>query len=146
MNIFKENFKIKTTTIIIVCLLLTTITVWIWYVGSSDTKVSAILGSLIAGLVVAIIQFFIAWQDYKQTEKLKELDLIEVLYNRDNRTFYEEYINHSKRQIDMMGVTASRFFKDFADDSHNATSNAKVLIDALKRNVKVRIYFLVMNL
>jgi hypothetical protein len=39
----------------------------------------------------------------------------------------------------MMGVTGSRFFKDFADLSPNATSNAKVLIEALDRGVKVKI-------
>lgn len=139
MNIFKQNIKIRITTVIIVSLIVAIIIFSILYVKSSDTKISAILGSLIAGLIVAIIQFLIAWQDYKQTEKLKELDLIEILFDRDNRTFYEEYINNSKRKIDMMGVTASRFFKDFADDSPNATSNAKVLINALKRNVKVRV-------
>lgn len=139
MNIFKQNIKIRITTAIIVSLIVAIIIFSILYVQSSDTKISAILGSLIAGLIVAIIQFLIAWQDYKQTEKLKELDLIEILFDRDNRTFYEEYINNSKRKIDMMGVTASRFFKDFADDSPNATSNAKVLINALKRNVKVRV-------
>lgn len=139
MNIFKTNIKIRATFIIIACLILATIVVSIWYGNTNDTKVSAILGSLFAGLIVAIIQFIIAWQDYKQTDKLKELELIKVLYNRDSRTFYEEYIKHSKRKICMMGVTASRFFNDFADNSPNATSNAKVLIDALRRNVKVRI-------
>jgi len=39
----------------------------------------------------------------------------------------------------MMGVTANRFFNDFADDSPNATANAKVLLDALQRKVKVRV-------
>ncbi len=139
MNIFKTNIKIRATFIIIACLILATIAVWIWYGNTNDIKISAILGSLFAGLIVAIIQFIIAWQDYKQTDKLKELELIKILYNRDSRTFYEEYIKHSKRKIYMMGVTASRFFNDFADDSPNATSNAKVLIDALRRNVIVRI-------
>lgn len=139
MNIFKKNIKIRATAIIIVCLLLLTIVVFIWYAKTNDPKLSAILGSLFAGLIVAIIQFIIAWQDYAQTDKLKELELIKILYDRDNRTFYEEYIEQSKRKIDMMGVTASRFFNDFADDSPNATSNAKVLIDALKRKVEVRI-------
>lgn len=139
MNIFRTNIKIRATIVIIGFLILATIIVGIWYGNTNDTKVSTILGSLLAGLIVAIVQFIIAWQDYKQTDKLKELELIEVLYNRDNRTFYEEYIKHSKRKIYMMGVTASRFFNDFADDSPNATSNAKVLIDALRRSVKVRI-------
>lgn len=139
MNIFKTNIKIKATFIVIACLILATIAVWIWYANTEDEKVSAILGSLFAGLIVSIIQFIIAWQDYKQTDKLKELELIKILYDRDNRTFYEEYIKHTKRSIYIMGVTASRLFNDFADDSPNATSNAKVMIDALRRNVKIKI-------
>lgn len=139
MNIFKKSIKIRATSIVIACLILTTIAVFAWYINTDNAKILAILGSLFAGLIVAIVQFIIAWQDYKQTEKLRELKLIKVLYNRDSRTFYEEYIKGAKRRINMMGVTASRFFKDFADDSPNATSNAKVLIDALRCNVTVRI-------
>jgi len=139
MKIFTKNVKINATVIIFTCLLLATVVFGLLFWNTNDTKILAIFGSLFAGLIVAIIQFIIAWQDYNQTEKLKELELIKVLYNRDSRTFYEEYIKKAKREINMMGVTASRFFNDFADDSPNATSNAKVLLDALQRNVKVRI-------
>ena len=139
MNIFKTNIKIRATVIIIAVLFLVAIGVGVWFWISGNEKLSAILGSLFAGLIVAIIQFIIAWQDYKQTEKLKKLELIEILYDRDSRSFYEEYIRQSKRKIDMMGVTASRFFNDFADDSPNATPNAKILLNALSHNVKVRI-------
>ncbi|MDU1889156.1 MAG: hypothetical protein E6767_00580 [Dysgonomonas sp.] len=139
MNIFKTNIKIRATIIVIACLILATIGIWLLYANTSDAKVSAILGSLFAGLIVAIIQFIIAWQDYKQTEKLKELELIEVLYSRDSRAFYEKYIKRSQRKINMMGVTASRFFNDFADDSPNAPKEAQILLDALRRGVKVRI-------
>ena len=139
MNIFKTNIKIRATAIVFICLFIATFAVFFWFMNSDNAKASTILGSLVAGLVVAIIQFIIAWQDYKQTDKLKELELIKVLYNRDDRTFYEEYIKQSKRKINMMGVTASRFFNDFADDSQNATSNAKVLLDALQRGVKIKI-------
>lgn len=139
MNIFKTNIKIRATFIVITCLTLATITVWIWYRNTNDANVSTILGSLFAGLIVAIIQFIIAWQDYKQTDKLKELELIEILYSRDSRVFYEKYIKKSKRKINLMGVTASRFFSDFADDSPNAPKEAQILLNALYRGVKVKI-------
>jgi len=139
MKIFNKSIKIKATVAILLLLIVLIIITGIWFSNSPEAKTGAILGSLVAGLFVALIQFLIAWQDYSQTEKLKELELIEVLYNRDNRTFYENYIKKAKRKISMMGVTANRFFKDFADDSPNATSNAKVLISALERNVNVEI-------
>jgi len=139
MKIFTKNVKINATVIIFICLVIATVVFGLLFWNTTDTKILAIFGSLFAGLIVAIMQFIIAWQDYNQTEKLKELELIKVLYNRDSRTFYEDYIKKAKREINMMGVTANRFFNDFADDSPNATSNAKVLLDALQRNVKVRI-------
>ncbi len=139
MKIFSKNVRITATLLIGLLLIGLIIVTGIWFYYIDNPKIGSILGSLFAGLIVAVIQFVIAWQDYKQTEKLKELELIKVLYNRDSRTFYEDYIRQSKRKINMMGMTASRFFNDFADDSPNATSNAKVLLDALKRNVEVRI-------
>lgn len=139
MTIFNKSIRITVTLLVLAVLIVSTIILGICYWNSSNEKIGSILGSLVAGLVVAIIQFIIAWQDYLQTERLKELKLIKVLYNRDDRTFYENYIKKSKRKISLMGVTGSRFFKDFADNSPNATSNAKVLIEALDRGVKVKI-------
>lgn len=141
MKIFSKSIRIKATSLIIIILVVLTIITGIWFGNSSDAKSGAVLGSLVAGLIVAIIQFIIAWQDFSQTERLKELELIKVLYNRADRIFYENYIKKSKRNISMMGVTGSRFFKDFADTSPNATSNAKVLIEALERRVRVKILF-----
>ena len=139
MKIFTKSLKINATVIVLVCLVIATVVFGIIFWNSNDPRNMALFGSLFAGIIVAIIQFIIAWQDYTQTEKLKELELIKVLYDRDDRTFYEDYIRKAKREIKMMGVTANRFFNDFADDSPNATSNAKVLLDALRRNVRVSI-------
>lgn len=99
----------------------------------------ALFGSFAAGLIVAIIQYLIAWQDYIQTEKLKKLKLKEVLYNRTTRSQYEEYIRNTNRRLDLMGVTAVRFFNDFADTSVGAPDNAIVLLQALERGVHVRV-------
>lgn len=139
MNIFNKNVKISATVIILIALVILLIGCGIWYYFIQDNKVLAIIGSLVAGLFVAIIQFIIAWQDYNQTEKLKELKLLKILYDRDDRIFYEEYIGKAKRKLYMMGVTGSRFFKDFADTSSNATTNAKVLLNALSNGVDIKI-------
>lgn len=140
MNIFNKNVKISATIIIIILILISTLIVGIlFFKDTVNSKVGVILGSLFAGLIVALIQFIIAWQDYEQTEKLKDLELIQVLYDRADRKFYEYIIKKSRRKISMMGVTGSRFFNDFADNSPDATSNARVLLDALQRNVKVQI-------
>jgi hypothetical protein len=139
MTIFDKNVKVKTTTIILVLLIILVIVTGIWFSRTNEHKALSILGSLFAGLIVAIIQFIIAWQDYYQIEKFKKLELIRIMYDRDNRIFYEEYIDKAKRCISVMGVTAIRFFKDFADYEQNATSNAKVLLQKLDQGVQVKI-------
>lgn len=141
MGIFGKSSRISYSAIIIIILALCTICTLCayWFIDDLDDRWGAFLGSLAAGLIVAIIQFLIAWQDYVQTNKLKELKLIEVLYNRASRNKYADYIKNCNRNLDVMGVTAVRFFNDFADTSSGAPENATVLLKALARNVKVRI-------
>ena len=136
---FRKSFRFRYSTIIVIVLIvLIAICVWI-YCKCFTTPVGALLGSLAAGLIVAIIQIIIAWQEYEMTEQVKDLRLIKILYDRDDRTYYENLIKESKSEIRVMGVTAKRFFEHFADMSKGARGNARVLIDALNRGVKVEI-------
>jgi hypothetical protein len=139
MKILGKSFKIKVSVFILVIFFLLTVFSIIWFIKTNDEKLLSLLGSLAAGLIVAIIQFVISWQDYIQNEKLKELELIKVMYDRDDRTFYEEYIDKAKRKISVMGVTAMRFFNDFADYEQSSTKNAKVLLHKLAQGTKVKI-------
>jgi len=138
-NIFKTNIKIRLSIIILVLLIALIAMVLVWYIKVNDTKLLAILGSLIAGMIVAIIQFLLAWQDYTATEKLKDLQIKEVLLNRDKRDFYENYIKSARKYIDMMGVTGSRFMEHFANDDADAPENSKVLLEVMAKGVIVRI-------
>ena len=61
-----------------------------------------VMGSLTAGLIVAIIQFLMAKQEYKLLEKIEDLELVKVLYNRDDRTYYENLIRKSNKSIKVM--------------------------------------------
>lgn len=141
MSIFSKNYRISASVIIVIVLSVLTLVLLYayWHTGGSMEKWGGLFGSLAAGIIVAIIQFVISWQEYKQTEKLKKLQLIEVLYNRATRSQYEEYIENTNRELDVMGVTASRFFNDFADTSTGAPENATVLLKALERGVCVRV-------
>lgn len=141
MVFFNKSYKISASVIIIGLLIILTAVSLIGYLAAdnSDGKWGGLLGSLTAGLIVAIIQFLIAWQDYAQTEKLKKLKLIEILYNRSARDKYTDYIKNCNRELDVMGVTAVRFFNDFADTSIQAPEDATVLLKALDRKVHVRV-------
>lgn len=141
MDVLNKSYKISASVIVAGLLMVLTTVSLIGYLAAdnSDGKWGGFLGSLTAGLIVAIIQFLIAWQDYAQTEKLKKLKLIEVLYNRSARDKYTEYIKNCNRELDVMGVTAVRFFNDFADTSTQAPEGATVLLKALDRKVRVRV-------
>ena len=139
MNVFGKRFKISASFIVLLLFVVLLVISILFYFNKTDSKLGPILASIIAGLLVASIQFIIAWQDFKRNEKFSDLELIDILDNRDDRTQYEEYIKRGKKQLDVMGVTAYRFFNDFADTDTNAPENARVLINALSRGVKVRI-------
>lgn len=141
MGIFGKNYRISVSALIIIFLVVTTIIMLYAYCSMDNlsNKWGALIGSLAAGLIVAIFQFLISWQDYAQTDKLRKLKLIEILYNRSARDKYADYIKNCDRNLDVMGVTAVRFFNDFADTSTQAQDNATVLLKALNRGVQVRI-------
>ena len=141
MEIFGKNFKLSTSVVILIILFLFLGGAFLFYfkIEEPGSKWGGFCGSLAAGMVVALIQFIIAWQDFKETEKLKKLRLKEILYNRATRSKYEEFIKKANREIDVMGVTAVRFFNDFADTSTGAPEDATVLLQALRRGVYVRV-------
>lgn len=136
---FSKKIKLGYSSIAVFILLVLLIICWRCYAANPNTPSGVILGSLIAGLIVALIQFFLSWWDYKMTKKIEDLRLIEILYNRDDRPYYANLINKSRREIRVMGVTAKRFFEHFADMTVGARQEAQVLIVALNRGVKVKI-------
>lgn len=138
-GIFDRNFKFRYSTIVIVVLFVAIIICSIFYFSQSDSSSGAILGSLVAGLIVALIQLIISWRDFEMTKKVEDLRLIQILYNRDDRLYYQKLISESRREIRVMGVTAKRFFEHFADMTVGARPDAQVLISAMNRGVKVKI-------
>lgn len=139
MKLFGKNFKISASLVVIIILLLATIIIGYIYWKTANGRLAAILGSLFAGFIVAIIQFLIAWQDYRETEKIKKLKLMDIIYNRANKELYVKYIEDTNRNMDVMGVTAVRFFRDFADTTHGSPDGSKVLLYALENNVQIRL-------
>lgn len=141
MEIFGKNIRVPAILIIsgILVILLIALIIFLWQLEDPNSKLSGFIISLTAGLLIAIVQLGIAWYDYAKNAELRKLELKEILYDRDSRNKYETYIKSSKRQIDVMGVTANRFFCHFADLDANASTGAKTLIYALERGVTVRI-------
>lgn len=141
MNIYSKKVTFSLSIGIFVVLLIILIVAIIIYclIDNPGNLWGAFFGSLSAGLLVAILQFVISWQTYSEMEKLKKLKLIEILYNRADRNKYADYIRNCNSELDVMGVTAVRFFNDFADMSNGAPEEATLLLKILKRGVGVRI-------
>ena len=136
---FSKKIKINLSTIAILIMLFIICVCWKFYAVNPTSTVGAVLGSIIAGLIVALIQLGLSWWDYKMTQKIEKLRLIEILYDRDDRTYYANLIDKSRREIRVMGTTARRFFEHFADMTTGARPEAQVLISALNRGVKVKL-------
>lgn len=142
-NIFKKIVKIKLSIIILFFLIISLLTTSYFYFSlphdENTVKLEAVLASLSAGIFVAVIQFLLSWQSYRAHEKITTLGVKEILLTRDDRQFYENYLKGASKEIDMMGTTGQRFLNDFADQEGNASKGARILLDILKRGVKVRI-------
>lgn len=138
-EIFSKKIKLNVWIIIVLVILVIICVCWKWYTMNTTSPVGAVLGSIIAGLIVALIQLGLSWWDYQMTQKIEKLRLIEILYDRDNRTYYANIIDKSRREIRVMGTTARRFFEHFADMTTGARPDAQVLISALNRGVKVKL-------
>ena len=141
MNIYDRSVRVSigliATALLVVFLI---ISIYIYCkADNQDGKMVGLAGNLIAGLIIAILQFGLGWLEYVQTKELKKLKLLEILYTRSERIKYEKFIRSAKRNLDVMGVTTSRFFNDFADTDTAAPDEAKVLLYAMDKGVKVRL-------
>lgn len=140
MNIFKKKYEIsRLWLIIIVLIILAVISGILCWKYDVKTICGTIMGSLCAGIIVAIIQLIIAYQDYQAMDKLKTLYLQDIMFDRDHRSLYADIIKNINKDLDVMGVTALRFFEHFADLEADAREEARVLLAALDRGVRVRI-------
>lgn len=141
MNIYDRSVRVSigliATTLLVFFLILS---IYIYCkADNQEGEMTGLAGNLIAGLIIAIIQFGLGWFEYVQTKELKKLKLLEILYTRSERPKYEKFIKSAKRNLDVMGVTASRFFNDFADMDPAAPDEAKVLLHAMDKGLKVRL-------
>lgn len=136
---FKKTLQIRMTTIILIALTVLLIISFVLYYKCSTGFYSSIFSSLFVGLFVAIIQYLIQWYDIRANEKTSSLMIKDVLYTRNDKNYYASFLSRASKEIWIMGVTGSRFVNDFGDMDINAPEDAKILINLLNRNVKVRI-------
>lgn len=96
------------------------------------------ISGLVPGLAVALMQFLLSWAEFKQISHFSAMKIKGVLNSRDEEKYYHDLLEKAQTRIDVLGVTSSRFMRDFADEGSNR-KDKKVLIEALARGAHVRI-------
>ncbi|MBN5101591.1 hypothetical protein JY461_12525 [Stenotrophomonas maltophilia] len=136
---WEKYLRVRAPLLVLVFYLFLSLGLLIWHLWSPFVgKWEPIVTGVIAGAFIAVLQFSWDWLDAKGVAKLKSLKVSNVLVTRDEEEYYRSKIEGSKRKIDLLGSTASRFLRDFADGS-TTREDKKVLLRALERNVSVRI-------
>ena len=144
MSIYNRKYALSLPWMILICFIFMLIP--LVFISLSMTKKSFLddegpfwlfaIG-LVPGLTVALGQFVLSWVEFKQISKFSSMRIKDVFDSRDGESYYAKVISTAKRRIDLKGVTASRFVEDFADET-SSNEEKKLLISALKREVKVR--------
>ena len=96
---FSKKIKLNLSVIAAILLLIAIFICWKYYAVNPTSPVGAVLGSIIAGLIVALMQLGLSWWDYQMMQKIEKLRLIEILYDRDNRIYYANLINIHSFQL-----------------------------------------------
>lgn len=136
MGFFKKQCNVYLFKIIIVFAFLATVVFLVIYLSSKpDSKWTPLLGGMTTGLLIALLQLLLMWTEHSEIEKIKKLGIKKILPYRDDKDFYETIINNAREEIRVLGSTAFRFLKDFADENRE---DKKALLDALNREVCVK--------
>jgi len=138
MKIFSKSWLLPKAKTIFWILVIAIIVTSIFYIKSDEVnKLAPVLGGLLVGLFLVLIQFMFSWSEHIERESYQLLGLKNILKSKKNREYYGALIKGTKMKIDLMGRTCSHFLEDFADEDGGHTET-RFLYDALARNVKVR--------
>lgn len=145
MNILKGSLNLPKRWIIlfVFLLLIGIIALYLFYFSNLattnfDTNLASVLGGLIAGLVIATMQFLLSWFESKRNDLYEKIGVIDILNNKYNTDSYKNIIKNIDNKLWIMGNTADDFLTDFADID-NTESEKKVLLPILAKGADVRI-------
>jgi hypothetical protein len=139
MEIFKKNVRVPLlTAIIIFTIIFAGIAAYILYWEPDNGKLNNFWSGILTGLIVAIVQLFLSWYEYKEIDKFRKMLVVDIKADRDDRPFYHSLIKNAKTRISIMGVTSNRFIQDFAD-LNSSRDESRVLLKAMENGVEVKI-------
>jgi hypothetical protein len=98
----------------------------------------ALSAGVSSGVAVSLMQFILRWAEVRELDRIRGLKIKNVLVSRDDEQYYRGLIAASRERVYVLGVTASRFFDDFASFG-SPKEEKKTLIKAIERGVHVRV-------
>src|ERR1700722_4491989 len=112
---------------------------WYYKIPPADSKGLTLIGGILTGLVVYLATFFTLLRPFLELDRFRQMGIKGLLANRHNQTYYQNLVATSRRRVDVMGASCSRFVRDFLD----LNSDEKVLVDALSRHAHLRVRLLI---
>src|SRR4051812_43189585 len=88
--------------VVFVLLVLVAIALFQWLsapAASSHEKLFLIFAGLIPGLLVALGQYVLAWFEFKDRDRLRALQIQNVLATRDDREYYATLLKRATRRV-----------------------------------------------
>ena len=136
-----ESSKLRNSVIAygISAVVIITLGVLYWTNWIENDKWSALLGGLLSGFIVAVVQLGLSIREQQKLDKYESMGVTNVLNTRDDPAYYRELITNAKEEIRIHGVTCKRFLDDFASLEDRAPEKNRALLNALDRDVKVKI-------
>lgn len=95
--------------ILFVAIIAISIVLIAYFYSKPDSKVTPLLGGIATGMLVAVLQLLLMWTEHNQIENIMKLGIKNILPYRDDKNFYENVIKGTKKEIRVLGSTASRF-------------------------------------
>jgi hypothetical protein len=107
-----------------------------WYEdGSINPKEAALYAGFASAFLVAFFQLSTSILQALKLQKFETMGVKEILNARRGVEYYGDLIGSAKKEILVMGVTASRFMDDFGSDKTGKSE----LVNALSSGVQVKI-------
>lgn len=103
---------------------------------SDPNRAMTFVGGLCVALTIATLQLLITILEQKEIWHYRKIGIRDVLERRDDKVTYQKHICAAHSKIFIMGSTCSRLLEDFGRGEY---SGSRSLVDALERNVNVRL-------
>jgi len=110
-----------------------------YFLPADSAKILGLVGGIVSALAVFILTFAATITPMQKLERFEKMGVRALLRNRHDRDYYRKLVAQAKNDVRVMGASCTRFVEDFMD----LESDDKVLVDALRRNSKLKVRLLI---